>query len=834
MRQILFGVLSTLVCLTFGLRTVYAQGGGVDMSKCITLTVKQGARINLGFAASTSGVKVKVVGVEGEKEEEAPTSLHKWNELPQYAAKGTEIKVYGAIDKFTCSYNYTNLTALDVSQNVNLTELLCDNNQLSALDVHQNGELTYLNCDFNHLSSLDISQNVKLTELFCKHNQLSSLDVSQNVNLIDLRCSDNQLSSLDVSQNTQLREIWIYGNNFSTSALNSLYCQLPNRKWAWKGYIYPIYRIGDKFDELLTFSSSGAIAGLKNWTVQYKEKESLFLYTADNYKCGTDYALTFSPVAMSNSFSHQGGEWKTTVKSTGNWKVDETVPLPSWIKVEPKEGKTGSQVTITVSANKYKNYIRRSAVTFVLADDKTTRQVVLLTQTYPYISVTPSNNYMFPATGEKKENYFTVESSGKWTLTCDVDWLQIEPKEGDAGKTKVTITAKPNSSKDARTTELTFAHKDNSEIKQVVTLKQKEASIAVTPAEEYNFPAAGEKKENYFTVESTGKWTLTCDANWLQIEPKEGEAGETTVTITAEANSSNARMAKLTFALKDNSEIKQVVTIKQKEASIAVTPVEEYTFLAAGEKKENYFTVESTGKWTLTYDADWLEVEQKEGNAGQTQVTITAQPNSSKEARTAELTFALKDNGEIKQVVTLKQKGAISITPANGYTFPAAGEKKENYFTVESSREWTLTYDADWLQIEPKEGDAGETKVTIKADPNSSKDARTAKLTFALKDNNEIKQMVTLKQKGDPNAAVEDALFADVVVSPNPFHNQLRITNGNLEGEYILLNTQGVKVASGVLEVSETLVNTSELSAGIYLLQLNAKGGATKTYRVVK
>ncbi|MGP1362620.1 MAG: T9SS type A sorting domain-containing protein, partial [Bacteroides sp.] len=78
------------------------------------------------------------------------------------------------------------------------------------------------------------------------------------------------------------------------------------------------------------------------------------------------------------------------------------------------------------------------------------------------------------------------------------------------------------------------------------------------------------------------------------------------------------------------------------------------------------------------------------------------------------------------------------------------------------------------------------------------------------------------------------AQFADVTVSPNPFHNQLRIANGSLEGEYILLNAQGVKVASGALKASETIVNTSKLSTGIYLLQLNAAGGATKTYRVVK
>ena len=735
MKRIVFGVLSTLVCLIFGLRTVYAQGSGVDMSKCIILTVKQGEEIKLDFAASTSGVKVKVEGVEGEREEDAPSSLQSYDMQPKYKATGTKIRVYGAIDQFTCYGNGKNLIALDVSQNVNLTklycyrnqlssldvsinleyldcyenhlssldvsknvnlehldcyknqlssldvsrnvklaELYCYHNQLSSLDVSQNVKLTSLNCGNNQLSSLDVRQNVNLTTLYCYENKLSSLDVRQNANLAELYCSDNQLSSLDVSQNvklttlscfsnqlsnldvsrnvnlaelschvnqlssldvsrnvnlrnlscdgnqlssldvsqnvnltylgcgysqlssldvshnvkliklacdnnqlssldvsknTELEVIWVYGNNFSTSTLNGLYCQLPDRTGKEKGFIYPVLSKGDVLDELLAKSSSKTITDSKNWGIRYWERDKNIEEITGNYECGTDYALTLEPAAISKSFTYQGGEWKATVKSIGNWKVDETAPLPDWLKVEPKEGNTGVQVTITVLVNK-KNEIRRAAVTFVLANDANTKQVMLLTQEkrpVQYIIFAPLN-YTFPAAGEKKENYFTVESSAAWTVSGKPEWLKVEPKEGDAGETKVTITAESNSSKDPRTAELTFAHKDNGEIKQVVTLKQ------------------------------------------------------------------------------------------------------------------------------------------------------------------------------------------------HGKTVPPA----------------------------PK--------------PN-------------------------------PNA-VEDALFADVMVSPNPFNDQLRIANGNLEGEYILLNAQGVQVASGVLGVSETRVNTSELSAGIYLLQLNAASGATKTYPVVK
>ena len=107
-----------------------------------------------------------------------------------------------------------------------------------------------------------------------------------------------------------------------------------------------------------------------------------------------------------------------------------------------------------------------------------------------------------------------------------------------------------------------------------------------------------------------------------------------------------------------------------------------------------------------------------------------------------------------------------------------------------------------------------------------------AVITVKSKQNETIKS--TSKVIVDPTTAIEDATFANVVVSPNPFGNQLRIANGELCGTYTLLNVQGVVVTSGVLEGAETRINTSMLPAGMYLLRLTADNGVVKTYRVVK
>ena len=92
----------------------------------------------------------------------------------------------------------------------------------------------------------------------------------------------------------------------------------------------------------------------------------------------------------------------------------------------------------------------------------------------------------------------------------------------------------------------------------------------------------------------------------------------------------------------------------------------------------------------------------------------------------------------------------------------------------------------------------------------------------------------TCKVVVESASAVEDAVFASVVIAPNPFGAQLCISNGDLHGKYALYNAQGVVVTSGVLEGTETRINTSMLPAGMYLLRLSADNGAMQTYRIVK
>ena len=122
---------------------------------------------------------------------------------------------------FTVANNVTDLRV----RNMNITSVkgieyfpklqtfYCDRNQLSALDVTQNTNLTHLYCYSNRLTALDVTQNTNLTQLNCYSNQLTALDVTQNTNLTQLHCYSNNVGELNLSVHNKLQRLRTWNCN---------------------------------------------------------------------------------------------------------------------------------------------------------------------------------------------------------------------------------------------------------------------------------------------------------------------------------------------------------------------------------------------------------------------------------------------------------------------------------------------------------------------------------------------------------------------------------------------------------------------------------------------
>ena len=124
------------------------------------------------------------------------------------------IEAFTSLTELSCHYNQ--LTALDVSKNINLTKLLCINNKLTTLNLTGAVKLVNLDCYNNQLTNLDISTNTALNYLSASNNKLSNLDVTKNILLYNISCSQNLLTSIDLTKNTVLSTFSCDNNNITS------------------------------------------------------------------------------------------------------------------------------------------------------------------------------------------------------------------------------------------------------------------------------------------------------------------------------------------------------------------------------------------------------------------------------------------------------------------------------------------------------------------------------------------------------------------------------------------------------------------------------------------
>jgi len=141
-----------------------------------------------------------------------------------------------------------------------LEELKFQNGQLTSLDVRNCPALLSLWCWRNQLTSLDVINCPALYDLQCMINQLTSLDVSYLTNLQLLSCYNNQLTSLNISKCTKLNKLWCWGNQLSTSELNALFNNLPQREQGDNTQVYCGNNLGYT-------TCDKSIAENRGWTV---------------------------------------------------------------------------------------------------------------------------------------------------------------------------------------------------------------------------------------------------------------------------------------------------------------------------------------------------------------------------------------------------------------------------------------------------------------------------------------------------------------------------------------------------------------------------------------
>ena len=351
--------------------------------------------------------------------------------------------------------------------------------------------------------------------------------------------------------------------------------------------------------------------------------------------------------------------------------------------------------------------------------------------------------------------------------------------------------------------------------------------------------------EQEVTLTSDGEWLASCAETWVTLSKAVGSGNATFKVSVSENTTGQAREAQLVITSKANPEVKKVITISQKLRFVhlqSITLKPATLFIVEGKKgrvAKIIFEPENASnkqvKWE-SKDTDIATVDPVSGEItaiakGECLICAWSQENTTVGGGGQ---VKVISESEVIHVATITVKPAeLSLTVGKTASLTATITPVD---AMDQRIEWRSSADA----VASVKEENGVVTVTALAPGSCTITARS------LEEGSTVKGicLVTVKapQQDKPQhptqpgtTAVEDSARAFFSVSPNPFTNQLRIANPEgVVARYEVVTLAGEVARSGILEGSETFVDTSTLSPALYLLRITTSDGIFSLKHVVK
>ncbi|MBO7256936.1 MAG: DUF1566 domain-containing protein, partial [Bacteroidales bacterium] len=261
-----------------------------------------------------------------------------------------------------------------------------------------------------------------------------------------------------------------------------------------------------------------------------------------------------------------------------------------------------------------------------------------------------------------------IVSNISWEASVDVDWISISPKSGLSGVTTMTIDVNKNTSVASRSAVIRIVNSEY-EIEEEISVVQSE----FVPELKVN----REKLENIsynvsieeVRIESNISWEASTDAEWIEITPKSGLSGVTTMIINVNKNTSVESRSSVIRIVNSEYDIEQEILVTQSEwvpeLKVNIEKLENISNNGSTEE----IRIESNISWEASVDVDWIEISPKSGESGVCTMTIVVGENVLEESRECIITLKNQEYSLTTEVIIQQQPLPI----INGYKYVDLG-----------------------------------------------------------------------------------------------------------------------------------------------------------------
>lgn len=411
----------------------------------------------------------------------------------------------------------------------------------------------------------------------------------------------------------------------------------------------------------------------------------------------------------------EAGSFDTYVEAESTpWKFSGQA---SWLTVSPLRGTDNAKVTIAATENMSGEDLR-TCLFWLSSDvaDYDYQAMVSVTQqaASPYLSVSESSLTIAAAGGSKS---VTVDRNISYTISrsSSATWVAVT---ASADSTKLTITAEPNPTAEARTANITLSGRCT----QVIHLTQEAAGMV---SDEYGPIEVGVEGGNYaLQITSDAAWTAsTTNGSWFTVMPGEGAAGTTEVVLSVSPNNTTSeRSGKVDFRIGSTGIFS--VRVDQEGLYFTVSP----TSLSMGAVPDSRtLKVSSNTAWTVISQPSWITTDIASGSRDGT-VTITASEHTGSEARSGEIKIGVEGVTDlVRSVYVIQSQHYFNLTPSSPASLPSTGGTHR--VSVASDDTWKAGVEEAWLSLSTADG-VGDIDVTLTAADNPSIKERSGKVVF--------------------------------------------------------------------------------------------------------
>ena len=264
---------------------------------------------------------------------------------------------------------------------------------------------------------------------------------------------------------------------------------------------------------------------------------------------------------------------------------------------------------------------------------------------------------------------FELGTNRSWQATYVEEWIHLTHSEGDRGRVRIFLDIDENNTGKDRTGFIIFEGEGGTRRTIAVTQKLKVDALSVSPTEitvvKSGLLETGEKAEIYLSTNSDWTITVADDSKWITPAATSGEAGDMSIELTVEQNNTGGERTG-SFVINAGSKSETVTVIQNLEGlklSADNFRVNKFGFSDEAQTPLT-FTITSAEAWTSTCD-DWLSIEPASGEAGETEVTLLVDDNTSGAPREGAVKITTSLNG-LEAAVRIDQNAKNSLYDDDG------------------------------------------------------------------------------------------------------------------------------------------------------------------------